>query len=211
MAFGLQAVFFWAIFIYRKQISARLAGATAGRYDAGPVRTVAQKGADLASRPFQVLTALPGRGSGSPSTRQESALAGAVPQPSGRNGHSSTAEQRFQREQSAELAPSDDGDQRPVAHAAPTYPSARVHDNGNGHGPDRLSPPATTGRPPVWPERNGASGTRPAPRAAGDPTGSGDDADPATRRSESADVMRQARQLRDAKDSDGRTPPETER
>jgi hypothetical protein len=30
LAFGLQAVFFWAIFLYRKQISARLVAATTG-------------------------------------------------------------------------------------------------------------------------------------------------------------------------------------
>ena len=74
-AFGLQAVFFWAIFLYRKQLTARLVGATAGRYDAGPIRTAANRGADMASRPFAALTALPGRGT-TDSKRQESALGG---------------------------------------------------------------------------------------------------------------------------------------
>jgi hypothetical protein len=95
MAFGLQAVFFWAIFLYRKQITSRLLSATVGRPDAGPIRTAAHRGVDLAARPFAALTALPGRGSKG-SMRQESALAGSdedgtpaasgAPHPSGGSG-----------------------------------------------------------------------------------------------------------------------------
>ncbi|MBE2317822.1 type IV secretion system protein [Solirubrobacter sp. CPCC 204708] len=74
LAFGLQTIFFWAIFLYRKQITGRLVAATSGSPDAPkvPRMTVVQKGAVAASHPF---TALAGVTAGRMS-RQESALAG---------------------------------------------------------------------------------------------------------------------------------------
>src|SRR4051812_6953076 len=72
-AFALQTIFFWAIFIYRKQITGRLVAATTGSADAAPMprTTVIHKGAQAASRPF---TALAGVSARSLSARQESAL-----------------------------------------------------------------------------------------------------------------------------------------
>jgi hypothetical protein len=80
LAFGLQAVFFWAIFLYRKQISARLVAATTGS-GAGaslPRMSVVQRGAEVATRPFSALMAGAALRRGTRGGRQESALAGAV-------------------------------------------------------------------------------------------------------------------------------------
>src|SRR4051794_37028577 len=78
-SFALQAVFFWAIFIYRRQISARLVAATTGghHHDHVPRVTVVQQGARAATRPVSTLLAVPRRVGGQDgSQRQESALAG---------------------------------------------------------------------------------------------------------------------------------------
>ena len=75
-AFGLQTLFFWAIFLYRKQITGRLVSATTGAADGPqmPRTTVVQRGAHIAARPFSALVGV-GR-SRDDDTRQESALAG---------------------------------------------------------------------------------------------------------------------------------------
>ena len=77
-SFGLQAIFFWAIFLYRKQITARLVAATTGAgYDgAMPRMTVVQRAGDVATRPFVALVGMRGRGGRDDTGRQESALAG---------------------------------------------------------------------------------------------------------------------------------------
>ena len=74
-AFALQTIFFWALFIYRKQITSRLVTATTGGADGPrlPRMGVVQKGAQAASRPF---TALAGVARAKP---QERVLAGATP------------------------------------------------------------------------------------------------------------------------------------
>ena len=75
-AFGLQAVFFWAIFLYRKQITARLVAATTGtHYDERlPRMTAVQKAGNVAARPFSALV---GFGMGQRAAKQqESAIAG---------------------------------------------------------------------------------------------------------------------------------------
>jgi hypothetical protein len=180
MAFGLQAVFFWALFLYRKQIVSRLLSATVGRPDAGPIRTAAHRGVDLAARPFAALAALPGRGS-TGSMRQESALAGSdedstpvasgAARPSGGSG--------------------DDGPPGSAARASgPRSPGPRHGHDGsavspaidNGHAPER--------RAAVFPVS--ADGT-PADRYEG-ATLDGDA--PAA----NADVMRRARELRENQD-----------
>ena len=79
-AFGLQTIFFWAIFIYRKQITARLVAATtgSGTSERLPKMPAIQRGADAAKRPF---TALVGITRGSKERRpQESVLAGGAAQ-----------------------------------------------------------------------------------------------------------------------------------
>jgi hypothetical protein len=78
LAFGLQAVFFWAIFLYRKQISARLVAATSGSGygEKLPRMTVVQRGAEVATRPFSALIAGVALRRGGQGGRQESALSG---------------------------------------------------------------------------------------------------------------------------------------
>ena len=79
-AFGLQTIFFWAIFIYRKQITARLVNATTGAAQpALPRMTVVQKGAQAATRPITALVGAARRGDDAGDRRQESALAGGAP------------------------------------------------------------------------------------------------------------------------------------
>src|SRR4051794_2162997 len=75
-AFALQTIFFWAIFIYRKQITSRLVAATTGSADTPPMpkTSVIQKGAVAAQKPFTALAAV-SRPSSSASGRQASALA----------------------------------------------------------------------------------------------------------------------------------------
>jgi hypothetical protein len=75
-AFGLQTLFFWAIFLYRKQITGRLVSATTGAADGPqmPRTTVVQRGAHIAARPFSALVG--GGRSRDDDTRQKSALAG---------------------------------------------------------------------------------------------------------------------------------------
>jgi hypothetical protein len=71
-AFGLQTLFFWAIFLYRKQITSRLVQATTGSSERMPKMNVVQRGADVAKRPFTALVGVTRR-----ERSQESALAGA--------------------------------------------------------------------------------------------------------------------------------------
>ena len=80
-AFALQGIFFWAIFLYRRQITARLVAATTGaaQDDRHPRMTVVQRGADAAMRPFGALIAVPGQRLGGARGQQESALAGDSP------------------------------------------------------------------------------------------------------------------------------------
>jgi hypothetical protein len=79
-AFGLQATFFWAIFLYRKQITARLVGATTGAADPGlPRITAVQKSAHAAARPITALIGVTRRGDPADERRQDSALAGGEP------------------------------------------------------------------------------------------------------------------------------------
>jgi hypothetical protein len=84
-AFGLQTLFFWAIFLYRKQITARLVAATTGSGygEQLPRMTVVQRGAHVAARPFTALVGVTRRGPQDGGARsQESALAGGVDAPS---------------------------------------------------------------------------------------------------------------------------------
>ncbi|MDA0164288.1 hypothetical protein OM076_28720 [Solirubrobacter ginsenosidimutans] len=187
-AFALQTIFFWAIFLYRKQITNRLVGATVGRADASPLPhpSVMQQGAQAAAKPFTALAAV----SRPSSSRQQSALSGAsestsshasepatassddhdspatgdrlapaaVPQ---HNGHSSTG--RFAR-----VKPGDP--LRPVpANGSPPEASA--------NGKSAAAAPATAERPSSSPEEHGATTD-------------------ATPRMLHEDVMRRARELR---------------
>src|SRR4051812_24430864 len=94
-AFSLQTIFFWAIFIYRRQITARLVAATTGSADAPPMprMTVVQKGAHVAQRPLKALAAVSHSGGsgrrqsalGSSASRSASSTTGGAPR-TGPNG-----------------------------------------------------------------------------------------------------------------------------
>jgi hypothetical protein len=78
LAFGLQPVFYWAIFLYREQISARLVAATTGA--AGnerlPRMTVVQRGAEIAARPVSAMAGDAAAHGIHARRKQQSALAG---------------------------------------------------------------------------------------------------------------------------------------
>ena len=82
-AFGLQTIFFWALFLYRRQITARLVGATTGAAAGHGRPTVVQRGAHAAARPVTALVGVPRHGAGDRRGRQESALAGGKPADAG--------------------------------------------------------------------------------------------------------------------------------
>jgi hypothetical protein len=73
-AFGLQTIFFWAIFLYRKQISARLLAATTGGGGQAPRMTVMQRGAEVATKPFSALAGFAVGRASERDGKQESAL-----------------------------------------------------------------------------------------------------------------------------------------
>ncbi len=83
-AFGLQATFFWAIFLYRKQITAQLVSATTGAASGGPQpkMTAVHRGAQIAGKPFGALVGY----AGGRASKQESALAGGADTPSHNGG-----------------------------------------------------------------------------------------------------------------------------
>lgn len=217
-AFGLQAIFFWAIFIYRKQITARLVGATTGshyRDERLPRMTAVNRAGDVAMKPFSALV---GYGMGKRANRQESGLQndhepapgdGAHgPRPRGpvddiamhTNGHSRRhAVRRDDAVGPGRLVRSSAGD---------TPAGSSVNARGNG-GPQTADGSPRPGDPPVRADepshdparasaqtREGAEDKHAAPagpvrqrdRAA-------EDADP-TPRAAHDDVMRRARELR---------------
>jgi hypothetical protein len=79
-SFALEAIFFWAIFLYRKQITARLVSGTsgAGGGPSMPRMTVAQRAGTAAAAPFGALVGVArrDRGEDRKSQQQESALGG---------------------------------------------------------------------------------------------------------------------------------------
>jgi hypothetical protein len=87
-AFGLQTIFFWALFLYRKQISARLIAATTGGGAQAPKMNVVQRGAEVASKPFSALAGFTVGRASDRDGKQESALAPAE----GVKGDGATAE-----------------------------------------------------------------------------------------------------------------------
>ena len=183
-SFGLQAIFFWAIFAYRKQITARLVAATTGAgYDGRmPQMTVVQRAGDVATRPFVALVGMRGRGGHDGSGRQESALAGSPAQATS-NG----------------AAVADGLDH----HDSATHPEPLVTRNGSGNAdgslPARTNGPSTASRPA--PAANGNDSplvhhpTDPsAVRARVGPTEPKHELSP---RASHEDAMRRARELRE--------------
>jgi hypothetical protein len=143
LAFGLQAVFFWAIFLYRKQISARLVAATTGTGygERLPRMKAVQRGAEVATRPFSALMAGAAFRRGTQGSRQESALTGPGGEARGSGGA-----------------------------AEPQESIAHPNGNGNGAAP-AVSIPTTGGatlRPaPGDPLRGNGAHHRPSPSPAG--------------------------------------------
>jgi signal transduction histidine kinase len=182
-SFGLQAIFFWAIFLYRKQITARLVAATTGAgYDGRmPRMTVVQRAGDVATRPFVALVGMRGRGSREDGGRQESAIAGG-PDPATSNG--ATVAHGL-------------GDHDPDIRPAPV---ASTNGRSNRHGP---LPGRTAGaqatRPPAAANRNGSAPDRdPAdPPAVGARPRRSEPEHELSPRASHEDAMRRARELRE--------------
>jgi len=124
LAFGLQAVFFWAIFLYRKQISARLVAATngTGYGEKLPQMKVVRRGAEVATRPFSALVAGAAFRRGAQGGRQESALSGPG------------------------------GEARGTDASAAEPPGSIAHANGNGNGKAPVVAMPTTGDNKLRPE-----------------------------------------------------------
>lgn len=89
-AFALEAIFFWAIFLYRKQITTRLVSATSGAGDGPsvPQMTVVQRAGAAAAMPFAALVGVARRDRDDDrgSKQQESALAGGTAPERGSGG-----------------------------------------------------------------------------------------------------------------------------
>jgi hypothetical protein len=163
-AFGLQTIFFWAIFLYRKQLSGRLVSATTG--GGRQTTTVVHRGAEIAAKPFSALAGFTVGRASDRDGKQESAIApaegvhgdGAAPQAAaaGSNGSS------------------------PVPASSNGHAPAPAGSNGhglalpalsasNGHTP---APAASNGHAPGQPEPHGSNGNgapapTPAPRDGG--------------------------------------------
>jgi hypothetical protein len=191
-AFGLQTLFFWALFVYRKQITARLVAATTGaaHHEGLPRASAVQRGAAAATAPVTALVGL-SRRSSSDRAHQESALSGgeAARSPGDGDTHSSAG------------APGTTTLPRAPSNGSPHGGSAR-----NGEPPRRTRGPVAAGEPeltqgeplhaggpdPAQPPASPASGIE----ASGAEDGRGG-AHEATPRASHEDVMRRARELRE--------------
>ncbi len=189
-AFGLQTIFFWAIFLYRKQITNRLVGATVGSADAPspPRASVVQKGAQAATKPFTALASVSRPGS----SRHDSALAVA-----GTQGGSSTAPEP----PGSPEAPSSTAGDRPSSPATNDGPAPSLASSAGVPRPCRRRRRNGAARPSPANElaalesRSANAAHRPPPSssASSDLAAGGD----ATPRASHDDVMRRARELRE--------------
>jgi hypothetical protein len=230
LAFGLQAVFFWAIFLYRKQISARLVAATTGSgAEKLPRMKAVQRGAEVATRPFSALVAGAAFRRGSQGGRQESALTGpatdapgadaSAPEPRNgtphgngdANGHAPLLPQPAGNGAALRPAPGDplrtNGARRPpVPSSSPA--SARA---GAPDAPDHAHAQSTgkpeTARPDASPARDDER-ARPARTAAARDTASAGHgaATELSPRAAHEDVMRRVRELREQQRAAARDP-----
>jgi hypothetical protein len=152
-AFGLQTLFFWAIFLYRKQITARLVTATTGGRAQAPRMTVVQRGADIAAKPFSALAGFAVGRAGERDGKQESVLAGTDP------ARSDGA--------AAEPAASSNG-HAPEAASSNGHAPAAPMSNGHGSGLPSLSP--SNGHAPAPAATNGHAGSAAAAGSNGNGT-----------------------------------------
>src|SRR4051794_35066092 len=129
-SFALQGIFFWAIFLYRKQITARLVAATTGHYhgERPPQTTMVRQGARAATRPFNALVSMPRRGKDRGDERQQSVLAGDTPPTGGRPAARARGPALRQQRRRPELEPQ-----------ARRRAGGRVVASSNGHGSSSLA------------------------------------------------------------------------
>jgi TrbL/VirB6 plasmid conjugal transfer protein len=209
-AFALQAIFYWAIFLYRKQIAARLVTATTGARQDGerlPRMTAVQRGASIATHPFGALLAIPRRGNDRRDERQESALAGGGPAHGANGTGTLDLDGRPGGEQPTAPHASANGHRAPVVSddEAPERPNgdAATRDTGSAAGPRvvthrgaGLSAEASSAPP----HQGGSSGDSVGARANGsarDATPAAPEAEGASPRATHEDVMQRARELRE--------------
>ena len=193
-AFGLQTLFFWALFIYRKQITARLVAATTGgaHHEGLPRASVVQTRRAAAAAPVTALVGLSRRGSDGEQDA-ESALAGSDDArhragPAAANG--SSAHRRARR--LARLQPIAAGSGRRLTSGDRCVRPA--HASGRTDATRLSTPPATRC---TAPRRAGTTGRRARAALAADvPSGPPAEHEP-TPRSSHEDVMRRARELRE--------------
>ena len=175
-AFGLQTLFFWALFVYRKQITARLVAATTGgeHQEGTPRASVVQRGATVAAAPVTALVGLRRRGSSADGAQQESALSG-----------------------TEDARPSGGG----VSESSPQTNGSPPTQSRNGHPGTQTASPVRDGQGDTQHAGEPHRLAAPAASAAPVDTPSGPEARPAehdaTPRASHEDVMRRARELRE--------------
>jgi hypothetical protein len=157
-AFGLQTIFFWAIFLYRKQLTGRLVSSAGGGPQA-PRATVVQRGADIAAKPFSALAGFTVGRASERDGRQESAVAPG----DGVDGHGAAAEP-------AGSATSVAGSNGHAPATAGSNGDAPATAGSNGHGPalpalgapdgQVAAPAATNGHASVEADGSTANGRR---------------------------------------------------
>ena len=194
-SFALQAIFFWAIFLYRRQITARLVTATTGHHyhERLPRITAVQRAGDIATRPVSALIGSARHRPRDDNGRRQSAIAGTTtnertdaPRGTGELDHSVTAESA-----QAASAPAHNGD-RPPADAGGA--------NEHGRDPHRLARSVRKDRGdssrPAAPSGDPESQPPVEPRAPRRARREQAQAPAVTPRSAHEDVMRRARELR---------------
>jgi hypothetical protein len=215
-AFGLQTIFFWAIFLYRKEITARLVAATTGdaHKEHLPPMSAVQRGAHVAVRPFSALVGVTRGGGHVGGARQESALPGGsdtlgsegADRTDGAPGSQKTAETATGRS-GGERAMADPNPTRPLTSGDPLFNDSAPRRTPSGKTMPSEAPQAEQAAGAIGGEAR-ASTVPPVDR----PVGAADHRHPVARGSEESasartaeatpratheDVMRRARELRE--------------
>ena len=215
-AFGLQALFFWAIFIYRKQLVSRLTQATTARSgersESSPLRYIAAGGAvRLATQPVRSLrragTGRPPPGPGDPARRPGPTSQTPRRSPSSGNGQPEHPERTKQHDSNGASSPTSNTGATPAAAAAPSPRGGA--DNGHARRPDaqdsarsphRAGPTSDTSRHAPDSTRasgDGQSPPRPRPADPSTPERSPSEASkPQTPRELHEETMRRLRESR---------------
>ena len=204
-AFGLQTIFFWAIFINRKQIAGRLVAATTGAADAPappmPRRRTIEQGAHAATKPFSAMAGVTRSGTGKLQQRVL-VLAGSQADDAASSQANATRTRR----------PPDEGAGPTGETPTPTEPGP---DRGGAHELPSVEPETTPGESssrvsPAASEPSADGSLSLVAGAAGDPAAESTATDTehasVTPRASHEDVMRRARELRDRQRNDGHGP-----